>query len=91
MKLCSDVLSFYKEEIRGEDDNYITSVSVAQKNPKNEVLQKLGKDVGRTTDQVDRILRGEPTALRAWSDFKAGYIYFHASDPRYELDQVDWA
>lgn len=89
VKHFSDVLSFYKEEIRGEEDNYISVISASQRRAKNEVLQKLASDVAKITDQANKILRDDPEALHAWSSFKAGYIYFHTSDARYKLDHLN--
>ncbi|KAF5311046.1 hypothetical protein D9619_007675 [Psilocybe cf. subviscida] len=87
----NDVLSFYKEEIRGEEDNYISLVATSQRLAKYDVLQKLADDLARTTEQVNKILKEDPAAFHAWSTFKAGYIYFHTSNVRYKLDQLNLA
>ncbi|KAF5329790.1 hypothetical protein D9619_009251 [Psilocybe cf. subviscida] len=84
----NDVLSFYKEEIRGEEDNYISQVAKAQGLTKNEVLKKLANDVANTTNRLNKILEGDPDAYHAWSGFKSGYIHYHISNPRYKLDDL---
>jgi hypothetical protein len=85
----NDVTSFYKEEMRGEQDNYISVLSASQRLAKYEVLQKLAKDVAQTTDRIDKILKDDPAALQVWTVFKAGYFYYHTSNPRYKLDNLN--
>ena len=82
-------MSFYKEEMRGESDNFISLLSASQGLDKMTVLATLASDVAKSNDVIKAILRDEPDALQAWLTFMAGYVYFHTSNARYKLDRLN--
>lgn len=82
-------MSFYKEEMRGEADNFISILSASQGVDKMTVLASLAGDVAKANDSIKVMLRNDPDALEAWLTFMAGYVYFHTSNTRYKLDRLN--
>lgn len=86
--ILSDILSFYKEEMRGEEANYVSLVAASQVLAKEEIFTKLADDVAKSANQINNIQKGDLAAYHAWSRFKAGFVYFHTSSARYKLDHL---
>lgn len=82
-------MSFYKEEMRGEADNFISLLSASQGLDKMSVLATLAGDVAKSNDMIQATLRDDPDALQAWLNFMAGYVHFHTSNTRYKLDHLN--
>ena len=81
-------MSFYKEEKRGEADNFISLLAASQGQDKIAILETLAKDTATSNNSIKLALGGDSGALKSWLDFVAGYIYFHTSNPRYKLDDL---
>ena len=84
---CSDVLSFYKEELAGEKDNYIHSRARVMGQSPYVVLKDLADEVVAIAEQGRSILKGEKER-EVWNVFVKGYAAFHYLSPRYQLSEL---
>ena len=86
----SDVLSFYKEELAGENGNYISLEVSQREQDKIPVLRDLARDVSLCVSRVTNILEGSSSeANAAFQCFIGGYVSFHTSfDSRYHLNDL---
>ncbi|PPQ64142.1 hypothetical protein CVT24_008772 [Panaeolus cyanescens] len=95
----NDVLSFYKEEIRGETVNYVTLQAESRGEPKLSILQQLAQDVATCHNRAVCMLEEKdsktsypssiPTARGSYQGFAVGYVSFHASYvKRYRLNEL---
>jgi len=85
----SDVLSFYKEELAGENGNYISNAAKQRGEKKIPVLRELAHDVSLCVSRVANVLKGSGEAEAAFHCFVGGYVSAHASyDSRYHLDDL---
>ena len=80
--LFSDVLSFYKEELKGETINFISTQANVLQRPKIEVLVQLADDLFACHNRILNILShdgsDESRMARAWyEEFARGCFYFH--------------
>lgn len=82
------MLSFYKEEVNGEDNNYISIMSKHRGVRKIETLEQLANLVASSYEAANNILRTSSAAHAAWGRFAQGYVGFHASYARYRLHEV---
>ncbi|KAF4601352.1 terpene cyclase [Pleurotus pulmonarius] len=69
----NDVLSFYKEEVNGEDNNYISILSKHRGVPKTETLEQLANLVASSYEAASNILRASGAAHTAWARFAQGH------------------
>ena len=86
----SDVLSFYKEELAGENGNYISLEASQRGQEKIPVFRDLAHDVSLCVSRVADILEGTSSeANAAFQCFIGGYVSFHTSfDSRYRLNDL---
>ena len=85
----SDVLSFYKEELAGENGNYISLEANQRGQEKIPVFRDLARDVSLCVSRVESILEGNSEAKAAFLCFKSGYVSLHFSlDSRYHLNDL---
>ncbi|TFK38295.1 isoprenoid synthase domain-containing protein [Crucibulum laeve] len=84
----NDILSFYKEDLAGENVNRISNLANCFGTSKLEVLRRLSEDASTYHSQVMQILEPCPAAFEAYSHFSKGYIGFHASLSRYRLGEL---
>ena len=86
-RVCSDILSFYKEELEGETGNYIHDrANVTQTSPRDTLLALIDDTVG--AHERIRATLGPGPARDAWDAFAQGYISFHVGSPRYRLRDI---
>ncbi|KAG8797438.1 hypothetical protein FRC17_007740 [Serendipita sp. 399] len=86
--ITNDILSFYKEELAHETNNYIhLRAAVARRKP-IQVLRDLVEESLHAARSVESILEHNDVALNAWLTFKTGYITFHISQDRYKLSEL---
>ncbi|KAH9923689.1 Trichodiene synthase-domain-containing protein, partial [Fomitopsis serialis] len=83
----NDILSFYKEELAGEKDNYIHERALATGRPTAQVLQELTGETIAAVKRVRYVLR-DTDARAAWENFAAGYIRVHTDSSRYRLKDI---
>ena len=87
-QLCpSDILSFYKEEMDGEEDNYIHERALASGSSTSGALQEVIDETVAAVKRVRGIL-GDGPGRAAWENFAAGYIRVHTDNPRYRLKDI---
>jgi len=83
----NDITSFYKEELAGENGNYICNEASQRGETKIPVFRKLSHDVSLCISSVASILESNAEAQAAFRCFVGGYVSFHTSfDSRYHLD-----
>ncbi|KZT73357.1 terpenoid synthase [Daedalea quercina L-15889] len=83
----NDVLSFYKEELAGEKDNYIHERAMATGRSTSMVLREVIDETVAAVRRVRYVL-GDTDARAAWENFAAGYIRVHTDNPRYRLKDI---
>jgi hypothetical protein len=88
--LANDILSFYKETIRGtERINYICNVAKATDRSALQCLQDTSHAVENCVAEMRRILKPHPALLAHANDYLAAYINWHLrTTSRYHLDEV---
>ncbi|KAG7100076.1 hypothetical protein E1B28_001859 [Marasmius oreades] len=84
----NDVLSLYKEEVAGEEDNYPTMLAKESGATKYEAIQRIANDAAEADQHILKGLADNQPALDSWQSFKRGYVPFHVSCPRYKLDEL---
>lgn len=85
----SDIFSFYKEELSGDDVNYVSLVAALHKISKIEALILVANNVADAHQRALRILSPSEGALDAYARFSHGYVGFHASSDRYKLGELN--
>ncbi|KAJ6569352.1 isoprenoid synthase domain-containing protein [Mycena capillaripes] len=86
--LANDILSFYKEELAGENTNYVHVRSkTTLKHPKR-VLVEMVQECADLHNRITATLEKQPEALAAWEAFENGFIAFHLSMGRYKLSEL---
>jgi hypothetical protein len=83
----SDVISFYKEELAGERDNYVHDRARVTNKSIYAVLSDLVREVIESIDRARSILKGEKEK-EVWEKFLAGYVAYHWMTPRYKLQEL---
>ncbi|KAF5390791.1 hypothetical protein D9757_004431 [Collybiopsis confluens] len=86
---ANDIFSFYKEELAGENVNYVSLWAKSRGCDKIQALYGIIQETAEAHEKVIRILEGEPAALEAYYNFAYGYVGFHTVlDRRYRLDEL---
>ncbi|KAF9024115.1 terpenoid synthase, partial [Hymenopellis radicata] len=84
----NDVLSFYKEELTGDEKNLVSITARCLGVKKNVALRDLSKEVIQTDKNVRLLLEPDGVALKAYNAFAEGYVAFHRSITRYRLNEL---
>ena len=82
---CSDVLSFYKEELAGETSNYISLRAKINKTGKLEELKNVVNDCLSAYRQIEQLERDFPAACGPLAPSWPAYLRSYLSVPRYKL------
>ena len=85
--LFSDVLSFYKEELAGERDNYVHDRALVTNKSITTVLTELVDEIVQSIERARSILKGEKEK-EAWERLLSGYVAYHYTTPRYRLAEL---
>jgi len=85
--IVNDILSFYKEELAHETENYVhlRALVTTGKDPLG-VVNDLVVEAISSADGIGATLTDD--AKDAWIRFKIGYITFHVSQERYRLSDL---
>ncbi|KAF8894229.1 isoprenoid synthase domain-containing protein [Gymnopilus junonius] len=83
----NDLLSFYKEELDGETDNYIHNRARATRKPIPETLRDVANEVVAAHYRVTQILQSTDGEL-AWKQFAVGNLDLYFSGKRYRLGEL---
>ncbi|KAF8549268.1 terpenoid synthase [Imleria badia] len=85
----NDIFSFYKEEQVGETTNHISMLAACtSKKSKSEALGELTEAAICHYKCIIKILEGSQEACEAFKQYAAGYVYFHTSSGRYQLEDL---
>lgn len=85
----SDVLSFYKEELAGENNNMISIIAARNKESKFQAFKQVAQTVMCLYDRIVMILERSPEACNAFKRFVTGFYDFHFAVERYKLADLD--
>lgn len=85
----NDLLSFYKEELAGENLNFVSMSASSDNVTKIEALGRLADEVIQCYTRASQLLQSTPAAWEAFRAFCVGYVGFHSLSVRYKLDQLD--
>jgi len=80
-------MSFYKEELQGEEYNYISLVGKTQGLKKLDSLKLVTQTTASAHESISSLLKGE--AYACYKAYSQGYIDFHAACRRYKLDKLN--
>ena len=86
-RLRSDLYSFYKEEMAGETDNYVSQLASINAQSRLATL----RDLAEKTFQIDLRIRdilGDTAEGKAWETFAVGYAESHFYSARYRLKEL---
>lgn len=91
MAFCSDILSFYKEEIHRESLNQISQVAHREGITKIQCMRNMLQDQARRNQRIKTILSSKN--MYAWDtyakNFLPGYVALHVvCRMRYKLDDL---
>ncbi|KAF7800041.1 hypothetical protein EIP86_011284 [Pleurotus ostreatoroseus] len=84
----NDILSFYKEELAGEEDNL---VHMRARTLGKSVLATLAELCAETEERINRVsktLAPAPETQAVFKGFMVRYIHFHTSTTRYRLQEL---
>lgn len=84
--IVNDVLSFHKEELAGETENYVHLRAALSGEQPIVVVRELANEALKAAEGIEAVL--DSTQLEAWKTFKVGYISFHLSQERYRLSDL---
>jgi len=81
-------ISFFKEELAGEQTNTISLLAANGNVPKLQIANEL-KDKALASDTlIFDILSSDKKAQYSYEGFRAGYVVFHTSLSRYRLQEL---
>lgn len=84
----NDVLSFYKEELASDDENFITMLAREAEITKPKALQRRADEVAEANKNILRGLADNQPALDCWLNFSRRFVHFHISSSRYKLNEL---
>ncbi|GJE83989.1 terpenoid synthase [Phanerochaete sordida] len=87
MEYANDILSFYKEELAGEQDNFVHDIMAVSGLDAPQVLSDL-VDAAVKTVQRARIVLQDSEELKVFESMLEGYIAFHFTVSRYRLREI---
>ncbi|KAG9020869.1 hypothetical protein FS837_007800 [Tulasnella sp. UAMH 9824] len=87
---ANDVLSFYKELLAGETDNYVHLRAAAEEKIPMQVLHELSGEVIDTVRRITNVVSPDPELAHTWQQFIHGYLEFHVKTPRYRLHELNF-
>ncbi|KAF8504991.1 isoprenoid synthase domain-containing protein [Hysterangium stoloniferum] len=88
VNLSNDLLSFYKEELAGEKDNYVHLRADAENLSPLEVLATIVEEMRIARNTIHATLMVCPPALDAWKVYEQGYLEWHLTSARYRLTEL---
>ncbi|OBZ70154.1 Trichodiene synthase [Grifola frondosa] len=84
----NDILSFYKESLAGETDNYVHLRAAAERKTPTIVLRELSSEVTNTVRRIKVVTAKDKELAAVWHRFLNGYLEFHIKTPRYRLKEL---
>jgi hypothetical protein len=83
----NDILSFYKEELAGEEDNFVHMRAKISGKSVICTLEDICDETIQLIDNISATLADE-SAHSVFQDYIAGYLRFHMSTTRYRLEEL---
>ncbi|KAG2124812.1 isoprenoid synthase domain-containing protein, partial [Suillus clintonianus] len=84
----NDILSYYKEVIKGNTTNYLSLMAASRALTKEDALRELIEKTVQAHHNVLELLRPCAEAYDAYVSFFDGYVKFHATVKRYKLEEI---
>ncbi|EIW74283.1 terpenoid synthase [Coniophora puteana RWD-64-598 SS2] len=84
----NDVLSFYKEELEGENNNYVSRVAHSRGISKINALRSIAEEAISADRRVHKILGADKQMGEIYAKFREGYTLFHVASSRYRLHDL---
>ncbi|KAI0632035.1 terpenoid synthase [Trametes polyzona] len=85
---ANDVLSFYKEELAHETNNYTQMRAAMEQTSAIAILRKLADEVVETTHRIERLAADDAELSALWHGYKQRFIEFQVKAPRYRLSEL---
>ncbi|KAF9556484.1 terpenoid synthase [Agrocybe pediades] len=88
--LTNDILSFYKEYLAGERQNYVYNRAAVTQRSIEDTLKDVVEDVIQAHSRVTQVLEssGNTSAPDIWRKFVNGFLGFHFTLQRYRLQEL---
>ncbi|KAI0755125.1 terpenoid synthase [Daedaleopsis nitida] len=86
---ANDILSFYKEALARENDNYIHLRAAAEQKPVIQVLREVVEETVESTRKLAELGAVQPGLAAICNDYIMGYIDFHFAAKRYRLQDLE--
>lgn len=84
----SDILSFYKEEIEGDNINTVSLSAASHGITKLDALHEIIDKTVQSHHNILKSLKPHSEAYNAYVSFVQGYVRFFAVVPRYKLQAL---
>jgi hypothetical protein len=84
----NDFLSFHKEELAGEEGNYIHNRAYVENSTPMQVLADIGRELLGARASIFAVLAKSPRAAETWQIFERGCIAWHLGQDRYKLKDL---
>jgi len=84
----NDILSFYKEELVNESNNYISVKAQSEGCMNIEALQMVVDETVKAYEESVAVLEHSPEALEAFRQFTRGYAHYHIACKRYKFAEL---
>ncbi|ESK85022.1 terpenoid synthase [Moniliophthora roreri MCA 2997] len=86
IEFTDDILSFYKESLAGETNNYVSTRAFTRGKTTIQTHQELAEETISAHERICATLEGPE--LEAWKTFVNGYLAFHVLQERYRLGEI---
>ncbi|RPD62211.1 terpenoid synthase [Lentinus tigrinus ALCF2SS1-6] len=83
-------LSFYKEELAGETNNYVHLRAAAEETSATDVLRELVNEVLETAGKMSVLTSQDPELAALWEKYFQGYLEFSLKAKRYRLAELGY-
>ncbi|OBZ66821.1 Trichodiene synthase [Grifola frondosa] len=84
----NDILSFYKESLSGETNNYIHLRATAERKTSVTVLRDLSCEIIDTVHRIKALVRGDRELEAVCEKYINGLVQYHMEAPRYRLNEL---
>jgi Trichodiene synthase (TRI5) len=84
----NDILSFYKEELAGEDDNYVHMRADLAGKGTIAALEEICEETLTEIGNITSTLAHDPEAASVFNCYLCDYLRFHFSTTRYKLEEL---
>ncbi|KAL0568717.1 hypothetical protein V5O48_013270 [Marasmius crinis-equi] len=88
INLGNDILSFYKEDLAGDEMTYVAFRAKISGKDSIRVVSEMVDEITRSHERILAVLSDYPEALKWWLTFEKGYIGWHLSLKRYRLSEI---